>query len=98
MKKTVFFVVGVFVVFFLGCNIPYANGYNTKKTDIQIVKNAKFQKKGNYTLPTIILGIFTFFITFAVLYTRYRISKEIKKRNLYNKESCSGKRKKIRRG
>jgi len=76
------FLVLIFISFFVFNSVtaaPITGAANHKQVIIkkQINKNVE---KNRYILPTVISGIFTFFLVFLVFYVRMKISKEIKRR------------------
>ncbi len=82
LKLKVLFVV-VFISFFALNSVTAAStaGLSSNHKQVLIKKQInKNMEKNRYTLPTVILGIFTFLLVFFVFYVRMKVSREIKRR------------------
>lgn len=82
LKLKVLFVV-VFISFFALNSVTAASITDTYVNHKQVLIKKQLNKnmeKNRYTLPTVILGIFTFLLVFFVFYVRMKVSREIKRR------------------
>ena len=73
----------MFISFFALSSVTAAStaGLSSNHKQVLIKKQInKNTEKNSYTLPTFILGIFTFLLVFFVFYVRMKVSREIKRR------------------
>ncbi len=73
----------IFISFFALSSVTAASitGSSGNHKQVLIKKQTnKNMEKNRYTLPTVILGIFTFLLVFFVFYVRMKVSREIKRR------------------
>ncbi len=73
----------IFISFFALSSVTAASTTGSSGNHKQVLIKKQINKnmeKNRYTLPTVILGIFTFLLVFFVFYVRMKVSREIKRR------------------